>query len=900
MPRHAYVAAFRIPLVLLFAALIVLPAQGAALADALEISRPARPWELLCSTGTRAAILGNESGNVEAWVYPLKLLRDFRLQFLLRGRVLAAEPLARTVTVRPEATTVLYAYDTFQVRETFFVPVKEPGAVIALEIETAEPLQIEASFVPDFTLEWPAALGATFVSWDQELNAFVFGEERKKYHAIVGSPGATLAGEAYATNFTASNRNAMRLGEVTPGRATKVIAIAAALDGRGNAEASYRRLLSSYSELLAGSRQYYRDYLDRTTSVSLPDERLQQAYDWARISVVQGMVSNPMLGTGLVAGYRISGESQRPGFAWFFGRDAEWTSLALDAEGDFESTRRALDFLARYQRADGRVPHEIAQTASLVNWFSDFPYAWASADATPLFIVAIGEYVRRSGDVAFAQQHWDNLWRAYGFVRSTWDAHGFAKNIGVGHGWIEGGPLRRAEQGAPARQPPGLSASKVIKSELYQAAAGIEALQNLSGLARLTGHAALVAEFDGQEARQRAAMNAMFWDPASGTYAFALDPEDRRIDVPSVLAAVPMWFGLLDESHAERMLSTLSDADFATDWGTRILSSRDPRYDPGGYHYGSVWPLFTGWTSVGAYRYHRAATGYAALLANAELAHSGSPGHVTEVLSGDYAQELSTSSPHQIWSSAMVISPLLLGLLGLDVNVPGHTVSLSPHVPAGGERLTVYRVHAGAAELNIEYSRHEGEIHATIRRSGPGEITLRFAPAISVRAQLANATVNGRPANFHLQRTASDQHAVVQVPLAGGATEIRLALRDDFDIVMPWFAPGLGQSSHNLKILSEAWSADHATLALTMAGVGGHSYELRLRGARALQSVRGGTLVKTSAENAVLRVSVAPADGKYHHVSSTLVFAGAANATFHSRPRPQGYAARSNQCTRSP
>jgi glycogen debranching enzyme len=75
---------------------------------------------------------------------------------------------------------------------------------------------------------------------------------------------------------------------------------------------------------------------------------------------------NPYLGTGLIAGYGLSGFDGRPGFDWFFGRDALWTSLALNAEGDFATTRTALTFLAKYQRADGKITHEIAQTASLV------------------------------------------------------------------------------------------------------------------------------------------------------------------------------------------------------------------------------------------------------------------------------------------------------------------------------------------------------------------------------------------------------------------------------------------------------------------------------------------------------------------------------------------------------
>ena len=105
--------------------------------------------------------------------------------------------------------------------------------------------------------------------------------------------------------------------------------------------------------------------------------------------MLQGVVQNPFLGEGLVAGFNTSGNDHRPGFAWFFGRDAEWTSLALDAEGDFPTARNALEFLSKYQRADGKIPHEISQSASFTDWFKSTPYAYASADATPLFIIAV-------------------------------------------------------------------------------------------------------------------------------------------------------------------------------------------------------------------------------------------------------------------------------------------------------------------------------------------------------------------------------------------------------------------------------------------------------------------------------------------------------------------------------
>jgi hypothetical protein len=180
-------------------------------ARALELSRPVRTWEFLSAVGTRAGLFGNEAGRMEAWVYPLKLLRDFRLQFHTEGRVIPAETLARTLITRPESSTIVYTGDTFSVRETFLVPVNEPGAIISLEVETEFPLEIEARFLRDFQLEWPAGLGGTYSFWEKDQRTFVLGEETKRFVALVGSPTATEERREYQTNYSESAVNSFLL-----------------------------------------------------------------------------------------------------------------------------------------------------------------------------------------------------------------------------------------------------------------------------------------------------------------------------------------------------------------------------------------------------------------------------------------------------------------------------------------------------------------------------------------------------------------------------------------------------------------------------------------------------------------------------------------------------------------
>ena len=113
-----------------------------------------------------------------------------------------------------------------------------------------------------------------------------------------------------------------------------------------------------------------------------------------------------------------------------------------DGEGSFETTKRALEFLRTYQRADGKIPHEISQSASLIPWFDQYAYPWASADATPLYVIAHADYWHASGDRTFISTAWPSVAKAYQFSAATdTDGNGLIENTTVGHGWVEGGAL---------------------------------------------------------------------------------------------------------------------------------------------------------------------------------------------------------------------------------------------------------------------------------------------------------------------------------------------------------------------------------------------------------------------------------------------------------------------------
>src|SRR5271169_5855409 len=96
----------------------------------MTLARAARDWQFLDAVGPHAGLLGREDGVFEAWIYPLKLFRDFNLKFRVGNTVLDGSAIPRTVTVRPESASVNYVYDSFTACATWFVPIDENAAIV--------------------------------------------------------------------------------------------------------------------------------------------------------------------------------------------------------------------------------------------------------------------------------------------------------------------------------------------------------------------------------------------------------------------------------------------------------------------------------------------------------------------------------------------------------------------------------------------------------------------------------------------------------------------------------------------------------------------------------------------------------------------------------------------------
>ena len=759
----------------------------------------------------------------------------------------------------------------FTVRQTILAPVDEPGILMLVDVDSVLPLTVIGSFRPRLKLMWPAGLMTASVGWDDKEHVYSLTEESKRFAAVIGSP---LARDVSVMPYQEEPKDVpIRFVVVVPPASMRThfipVALAGSVEGRDKAKETYDRLLRSARELHAGNVDYYRSLQERTVAVETPDERLDTAVAWAKVGVDKGLATNPLLGTGLVAGFRTSGESERPGFAWMFGRDALWTSLAIHSYGDFDSARTALAFLRGLQREDGKIPHEISQSATIVSWFKDYKYAWESADATPLYVALQADHWRYSGDREFLRASWDSIVKAWRFTAgSDTDGNGLVENDAFGHGWTEGSPP----------YPP--------HEEIYLQGIWIEACRGLAEMADVMGDRAMADQARAWAERTRAAVEKTYWLGDRGFYAFATalakpekeykaEPGPRRserqariealrsrtlVDEDTVLPAVPLWWRTLEPVRAQSEIDHLGSADMTADWGARLISAKSELYDPLSYHYGSVWPLFTGWASMGAYEYGRPHVGYRELMSNALLTFQGALGYVTELLSGQFNAPFGRSSHHQVWSEAMVVTPVLRGLLGVEVGEAGRRVTFAPQLPADWDRVAVRRVAAGPARVDLALQREPGRLTITAAAAGGPAPALSLAPAFPLDAHVRSVTVDGREARVRVDPDGDVQRARVDVPAGPGPHHVIFIHDDGTDVFARVEAPSRGAVSEGLRILRAR--AESSALHLTLEGLAGRTYRLGVRTPRHV-GVASGVVVTPSARGAELAVSFDGPSGTY-------------------------------------
>ncbi len=741
--------------------------------------------------GPQGVLVGQQQGLFEAWILPVKLLSHLTLQAEVEGYSVPLDlnAMAREIEVRPDRTTITYSHIAVTVRQIMFAPDRtapNTGAVVLFQVDSVKPVDLTLRFTGEMREMWPKlSSGVPSAEWVQRgpSGFYVLHTDFDTLAGSVALPGAkpgimapyqerpqTHPLEFHLHIDPATDRDKFFPLLMAVGR-NRITASTPAL------EVSMRQLNETLPGTYADHAARYAAQAAELTSIQTPDLNLNQDFAWAVTSIGQLRAkAYPSGETGLVAGYYESGDSARPGFGWFFGRDSLYTLYAVNGYGDFALAKAELEFLMRRQRADGKVMHEYSQTAADLDWAA-LPYQYAAADATPLFLTAMLDYVRASGDLAFLEAHKDKILSAWNF-ESTHDAdHDGIYDNAQGTGWVE--------NWSPRPMP---------RQEIYLALMDQQGSAAMGQLAALWKDEKLAAAASARAARITTLIEHEYYSPAKDAYAFSQDNgpgQTGNIDPTSTAFPTIAWWnagpgytpGL---EHPAASLKRWASHDFSTDWGTRDVAESDPMWDPTSYHQGPVWPLFTGWQAMAQYRSGHALAGYASLMQNADLTTAQDPGAVTELLSGAFYEPFGRSTSHQLWSSAMVITPLLRGLFGLEIDAIANTIKVTPHLPADWDSAEVRRVHVGPSIVNIAYKREAASMLVTLHPVTGPALKLEGAKTNTLRLPL---------------------------PLV--------------ELSMPHALPLPGSRTAGVKVLDE--STDAHTLHLELEGTGGTSATFTLR-----------------------------------------------------------------------
>jgi hypothetical protein len=811
-------------------AFATLPARGEDLSverwpiapSRLALKGEVRPGQYLGVVGRRAAWLGTEAGEGEVWVHPLKVARRLRLDFRIPDY---AEPVrgadvARTVETQPEMASVTYSHATFTVRQHVLVPDDEPGILLLLDVESVRPLEIIVSFESVMQLAWPAGIGGQYVFWSTDDKTFVLSESLRRYNAAIGSPWAAAGSDHPAHALPdAPCTMVIPVDQARARRELIPIAIAAGIGPRDDLLAGQRRLIGKARELYEAKRRRIETLLATTARIDSPDDRLDLAFDWAKLNLAEQLVCNPDLGCGLVAGWGASGRSLRPGFGWFFGGDAAINSLAMDAVGMWEDVALGLRFLAAHQRKDGKIPHEISQAAGRIAWFEEYPYAFLHADTTPFWLLALGRYVRASGDLALLEDLWPKAKRAFAWCLTTeTDGDGIIENTKGGLGAIEVGEIGRD-----------------IHQDIYLAAVWVEALRAIEELAQLEGEPDLAAQASSLEAKARASLRSRYFVEAAGHHAFGILRSGGTNPTLTVWPATAVSFGLLDPSQADRTLERLSSHEITTDWGARLLSARSPLYGPLEYNMGAVWPFMTGFLAQAHFTSRRPWAAWPLVEALAQMTFDWARGRHPELLSGHFYRPLDTAVPHQFFASSMLVLPVMNGLLGFEADAPNLRARLAPQIPPSWPGVAVEGLRIGRATVAARIERREGATTIRLGHDGP-PVRMTLALAVPLGARAVSAHLDGHRIEVVARESLHDSTVEILARLDRRPVVAEVRWTGGLELVPPPLELEPGQSDRGVRVLSVRPVSGGWTIELE--GLPGRDYVLTLRGER-VRSARG-------------------------------------------------------------
>lgn len=402
-----------------------------------------------------------------------------------------------------------------------------------------------------------------------------------------------------------------------------------------------------------------------------------------------------------------------PWYMALFGRDSLLTSimaLPIDADIALGSLRSLGDRQGRTvdpvtEEQPGRILHEVRSRAAADSAFRGGGTYYGSIDATPLYVVAVGELSRwglAEADAADLIAHAD---RCLSWIESFGDRDGdgfveyerTSPHGLVNQGWKDSWDALQSADGRLARTPIALCEVQGYVYAAYRARARLAAQR---------GETEAAERYAVKAATLKREFNDRFWLPERQYFAMALDGDKQPVDACASNMGHCLWSGIVDRTKAPFVAERLLAPDMFSGWGIRTLSADMASYDPVSYHNGSVWPHDNAIIVAGLMRYGFTEKAQRVAMGLFEASRFFA-GRLPELFCGFSRAEHPRPVPYpnacspQAWAAVTPFS-LVQTLLGLDVDVTARRLRLDPRLPADFGAVRLENLLIGGSRVSID------------------------------------------------------------------------------------------------------------------------------------------------------------------------------------------------------